>query len=126
MHREPYEWQRAKPEDQEGDEVVDCSTKCDCVVEGWAGVEGRPDAGNHEVDAFATNPGLDPVPDAIDGQHWSLVDGSKCSYQAMTDLFSTGHREPQIPNDALLTTGKLIWYVAPILPVRTTKNAAIV
>lgn len=43
----------------------------------------------------------------------------------MTDLLSTGQREPQIPNEALFTTGKLMWYIAPILPVKTTKNPAI-
>ena len=28
-------------------------------------VKGRPDAGDHEVDALAADPGLDAVPDAV-------------------------------------------------------------
>ena len=44
----------------------------------------------------------------------------------MTARFSTGQRDPQIPKDDRLTIGKLMWYIAPIRPVRQTKNAAIV
>lgn len=46
--------------------------------------------------------------------------------QAMAARLKTGQRAPQIPNEARVTTGKLIWYVAPILPVNTTKQAAMV
>lgn len=44
--------------------------------------------------------------------------------QAMTERFKTGQRDPQIPKDALPTTGKAMWYFAPILPVRTMKPPA--
>lgn len=37
--------------------------------------------------------------------------------QAMAARLKTGHREPQMPKEDLLTTGKEIWYVAPIRPV---------
>lgn len=43
----------------------------------------------------------------------------------MTERFKTGHRDPQMPNDALPTTGKAMWYFAPILPVKTMKPPAI-
>lgn len=46
--------------------------------------------------------------------------------QAIAALLKTGHREPQIPKEARLTTGKPMWYVAPMRPVRQTKHAAIV
>lgn len=45
--------------------------------------------------------------------------------QAIAALLNTGHREPHIPNEALLTTGKLIWYVAPMRPVKQINAAAI-
>ena len=45
--------------------------------------------------------------------------------QAIAARLNTGHSEPQIPNDALLTTGKDIWYVAPMRPVKQMKQAAI-
>lgn len=44
--------------------------------------------------------------------------------QAMAARLKTGHRAPHIPNDDLATTGKLIWYVAPIRPVKQMKHAA--
>lgn len=43
----------------------------------------------------------------------------------MTERFKTGQSEPQIPKDALPTTGKEMWYLAPILPVMTMKAPAI-
>lgn len=43
---------------------------------------------------------------------------------AMAALLKTGHKLPQIPNDDLFTTGKPMWYVAPIRPVAHTKHAA--
>lgn len=45
--------------------------------------------------------------------------------QAIAARFNTGHNEPHMPNELLATTGKEIWYVAPILPVRQIKQAAI-
>jgi len=44
---------------------------------------------------------------------------------AMADRLSTGQREPQMPKELLETTGKLMWYVAPIRPVRQIKHPAI-
>ena len=44
----------------------------------------------------------------------------------MAALLKTGHNEPQIPKEARLTTGKLMWYVAPIRPVMQMKVADIV
>lgn len=41
--------------------------------------------------------------------------------QAIAARLKTGHIEPHIPNDALLITGKLIWYVAPMRPVMQMK-----
>ena len=35
----------------------------------------------------------------------------------MAARLKTGHREPQMPKEALLTTGNEMWYVAPIRPV---------
>lgn len=46
--------------------------------------------------------------------------------QAIAARLKTGHKEPHIPNDALVTTGKEMWYVAPMRPVKQTKQAAIV
>ena len=46
--------------------------------------------------------------------------------QAIAARLNTGQRAPQIPKLARLTTGKEMWYVAPILPVRQTKEAAMV
>ncbi|KAL8783503.1 MAG: hypothetical protein Q9195_009373 [Heterodermia aff. obscurata] len=40
----------------------------------------------------------------------------------MAARLKTGHNEPQMPKDALLTTGKEIWYVAPIRPVMQMKT----
>lgn len=45
--------------------------------------------------------------------------------QAIAALLNTGHREPHTPKEALLTTGKLMWYVAPMRPVKQMKTAAI-
>ena len=45
--------------------------------------------------------------------------------QAIAARLKTGHSEPQMPKEALLTTGKLMWYVAPIRPVKQMKQAAI-
>ena len=39
----------------------------------------------------------------------------------MAARLKTGQSEPQIPNDARVRTGKLIWYVAPIRPVMQMK-----
>ena len=44
----------------------------------------------------------------------------------MAARLNTGHKEPQIPKGERATTGKPIWYVAPIRPVRQTKQAEIV
>jgi len=41
--------------------------------------------------------------------------------QAIAARLKTGHSEPQMPKEALLTTGKLMWYVAPIRPVMQMK-----
>ena len=46
--------------------------------------------------------------------------------QAIAARLNTGHKEPHIPNDALLMTGKEIWYVAPMRPVKQMKQAAMV
>lgn len=43
----------------------------------------------------------------------------------MAARLKTGHKAPQIPNDARLATGNPTWYTAPILPVRQMKHAAI-
>ena len=43
----------------------------------------------------------------------------------MAARLNTGHKLPQIPNDARLTTGNPMWYTAPIRPVRQMKHAAI-
>jgi hypothetical protein len=42
----------------------------------------------------------------------------------MAARLKTGHKLPQMPNDALPTTGKPMWYMAPIRPEATTKHAA--
>jgi len=44
--------------------------------------------------------------------------------QAMAARLKTGHRLPQMPKEALLTTGNPMWYVAPMRPVKHTKQAA--
>lgn len=44
--------------------------------------------------------------------------------QAIAARLKTGHRAPQTPKDARLTTGKEMWYIAPIRPVKQTKQAA--
>jgi hypothetical protein len=45
--------------------------------------------------------------------------------QAIAALLKTGHSEPQMPKEDRATTGKEIWYVAPIRPVKQMKTAAI-
>lgn len=37
----------------------------------------------------------------------------------------TGQRQPQMPKEALFTTGNPTWYTAPMRPVKQTKKAAI-
>jgi hypothetical protein len=44
--------------------------------------------------------------------------------QAIAARLKTGHKAPQTPKEARLTTGNDMWYVAPIRPVRQTKHAA--
>ena len=46
--------------------------------------------------------------------------------QAMAARLKTGHRDPQIPNEARATTGNEIWYIAPMRPVKQMKVAEIV
>lgn len=43
----------------------------------------------------------------------------------MAARLKTGHKLPQIPNEALLMTGNPMWYVAPMRPVIQTKAPAI-
>jgi hypothetical protein len=43
----------------------------------------------------------------------------------MTPRLKTGHKDPQIPKDARLMTGKEMWYTAPIRPEATMKQAVI-
>jgi hypothetical protein len=43
---------------------------------------------------------------------------------AIAALLKTGHKAPQVPKLARVTTGNEMWYVAPILPVKTIKQAA--
>jgi len=50
-----------------------------------------------------------------------IHDWTPYQIQAMAARLNTGHREPQMPNEALATTGKEIWYVAPIRPVMQMK-----
>ena len=45
--------------------------------------------------------------------------------QAIAARLKTGHSEPQMPNEARPTTGKEMWYLAPMRPVKQTKQAAI-
>lgn len=42
----------------------------------------------------------------------------------MPALLKTGHKLPQIPKLERATTGKPMWYVAPMRPVRQMKNPA--
>ncbi len=46
-----------------------------------------------------------------------IHDWTPYQMQAMAALLNTGHKDPQIPKEALLTTGNEILYVAPIRPV---------
>ena len=43
--------------------------------------------------------------------------------EPMAARLKTGHKLPQIPNEDLLTTGKPMWYVAPMRPVEQMKQA---
>jgi hypothetical protein len=45
---------------------------------------------------------------------------------AIAARLKTGQSDPQMPKEALATTGNEIWYVAPIRPVMQMKQAAIV
>jgi hypothetical protein len=45
--------------------------------------------------------------------------------QAIAERLKTGHSAPQMPKELLVATGKLMWYIAPILAVMHTKQAAI-
>jgi hypothetical protein len=42
----------------------------------------------------------------------------------MAARLKTGHRDPHIPNEDLLMTGKPMWYVAPMRPVMQIKQPA--
>lgn len=57
----------------------------------------------------------------------SLLDkNSPYHIQAIAARLNTGHREPQMPNEALVITGKEMWYVAPMRAVMQTKQPAMV
>ena len=45
--------------------------------------------------------------------------------QAMAALLKTGHSAPQMPKEERETTGKLMWYIEPMRPVKQTKQPAI-
>lgn len=76
---------------------------------------------------LTSNPRLDPVPYLFEISKRKQRTGSVFELtQAIAALLKTGHNEPHMPNEARPTTGKLIWYVAPIRPVIQMKTADIV
>jgi len=71
--REPNEWQRSDPENDEADHVVASRAPSERPIHVITVYEGRPDRCNHEKDALSTDPCLYTVPDAShDG---SIEDG---------------------------------------------------
>ena len=57
----------------------------------------------------------------MDGYIPPIHDCTPYHMQAIAALLKTGQSEPQMPKDDRMTTGKLIWYVAPIRPVMQMK-----
>ncbi len=74
---------------------------------------------------------LDSVPDASCDQQSIARSSQEMLKEARGAIpiaarLNTAHMEPQIPNEDLLTTGKGMWYVAPMRPVMATNPPAII
>ena len=63
------------------------------------------------------NPSLHSIPDLKNIRDFTPLNRRWTEHtHAIAARLKTGHREPQMPKEALHATGKLMWYVAPMRP----------
>ena len=122
VNGEPDGRQTAHPEDEKTNKVSRVGSGACRHAVGEVGIT-WPDSSKHECDALSyatldfSELGLEQFVQYIPPIH----DCTPYQMQAMAALLNTGQSEPQIPKDARMPTGKLIWYVAPIRAVMQMK-----
>lgn len=134
MNWKPEEREGAQPEQEEADKVSRVgprrSRKSVASTVVAVVVPRGPNRSYHEVNTCASDPALDSIPmgEKSELAMFPVPSTDQFTYQmhAITALFRTGHKLPQIPKLERHTTGNAMWYLAAIRPVRQTKKAAIV
>ena len=66
VHREPDERKRTQPEKHKRDQVVDGASHGNRLCHFGALSKRWPDTGNHEVDAFTSDPSLNTIPNTVE------------------------------------------------------------
>lgn len=123
MDGKPDGRQAACPEKEEAEKVPRIGSGACRHAVGKIGIT-RPDRSKHECDTLPFDMSDLPFPDFPELGLGSFAryippihDCTPYHIQAIAARLNTGQSEPQMPNDARVTTGKLMWYVAPIRPV---------